>query len=201
MRRGVFASCALLALCVAIASPLPAASCPAKPGNSENEVSLIGAPEFTWPVKGIVVEDFCGDHRGKAADGVSIAVPKGTAVKAAADGFVQYAGKILKSYGKLILIHHDAGWVTVYAYNSVLAVRRGDKVRQGQMIGRSGRAPISGIQEVYFEVRRDAATPVDPMRLLKAQPPVPAKIKRWWNRRTHRTPRREAVAQARGRLQ
>jgi murein DD-endopeptidase MepM/ murein hydrolase activator NlpD len=183
----IFAGFALLALFAAIACPpqLAAASCPPKPGDDAGEISLAGAPEFIWPVKGPVLRYFgadqCAARTGpKHNEGIDIAVRKGTRVKAAADGFVQfagYAGKFLKRYGKLIIIRHDGGWITVYTNLRALAVRRGDKVRQGQTIGRSGRAPILGIAELHFEVRRNADAPVDPLQLLRAQASAPAKIK------------------------
>lgn len=204
MRPRVFASHILPALFIAVVwlPPLPALACGAHTSPAESETGVADAPGLIWPVKGIVVEDFCTRHLGKSEGGIDIAVPKRTAVKAAADGLVQFAGrvphagKVLKSYGKLIIIRHAAEWATVYAYIGVLAVRRGDEVHQGQIIGRSGRAPLTGIAELYFDVRRgDAHAAVDPMQVLKAQL-LPKKIKRWWSHRTHRRPRRESVAQA-----
>ena len=179
MRPRVFARYAVVPVFVAVAwlAPLPAASCPPKAGPVEQTIRLPWPPRFIWPVKGPVIEAYCAHHGSRGIDGINIAVPEGTDVKAAAGGIVQYAGADLKAYGKLVLIRHKEGWITAYAYNSVLAVRQGDVVRQGQVIGHSGRAPASGIEEVHFETRWDT-TPVDPTRLLKDQPPVTTEIER-----------------------
>ena len=67
-------------------------------------------------------------------DGINLAVPEGTPVKAAEDGVVAYAGNELKGYGNLVLVRHANGYVTAYAHASELLVKRGDTVKRGQMI-------------------------------------------------------------------
>ena len=75
---------------------------------------------------------------GERNDGINLAVPEGTAVKAAEDGTVIYAGNELKSYGNLVLIRHADGWVSAYAHNSELKVNRGDTVQRGEIVALSG---------------------------------------------------------------
>lgn len=119
------------------------------------------APQFRWPVRGRVVAGF----RAGSNDGIKLAVPEGTAVKAAEDGVVAYAGNELRGYGNLVLVRHANGFVTAYAHNSRVNVRRGDQVRRGQTIAQAGQTGNVSSPQVHFEIRR-GATPVDPMTLL-----------------------------------
>jgi murein DD-endopeptidase MepM/ murein hydrolase activator NlpD len=119
--------------------------------------------DFRWPAKGRVISGF-GSKTGNG-DGISIAVPEGTSVKAADGGTVAYAGEELKGYGKLVLIRHENGFVTAYAHNSDVAVKRGDKVSRGQMIAKSGSTGNVTSPQLHFEVRK-GSTPVDPAKYL-----------------------------------
>src|SRR5208337_5151478 len=91
-------------------------------------------PEFRWPARGRVIQAFGAGGN----DGINIAVPEGTQVKAAEGGVVAYAGSELKGYGNLVLIRHSNGFVTAYAHTSEIMVKRGDQVRRGQVIAKSG---------------------------------------------------------------
>jgi murein DD-endopeptidase MepM/ murein hydrolase activator NlpD len=112
-------------------------------------------------VRGRVVAAF----RAGSNDGIKVAVPEGTPVKAAEDGVVAYAGNELRGYGNLVLVRHANGFVTAYAHNSRVHVRRGDQVRRGQTIAQAGQTGNVSSPQVHFEIRR-GATPVDPMTLL-----------------------------------
>ncbi len=120
---------------------------------------------FRWPVRGRVISGFGKKPNGERNDGINLAVPEGTAVKAAEDGTVIYAGNELKSYGNLVLVRHTGGWVSAYAHNSDLKVKRGDSVRRGQVIALSGMSGGVTTPQVHFELRKDAA-PVDPLKHL-----------------------------------
>ncbi|HXW30342.1 MAG TPA: M23 family metallopeptidase, partial [Xanthobacteraceae bacterium] len=72
-------------------------------------------PQFRWPVHGRIISGFGPKTAGQPNDGINVAVPEGTAVKAADDGIVAYAGNELKGYGNLILVRHQNGFVTAYA--------------------------------------------------------------------------------------
>jgi murein DD-endopeptidase MepM/ murein hydrolase activator NlpD len=78
---------------------------------------------------------------------------------------VIYAGNELKSYGNLVLIRHNNGWVSAYAHNSALQVKRGDTVKRGQVVALSGMSGGVTTPQVHFELRKDA-TPVDPLQHL-----------------------------------
>lgn len=120
---------------------------------------------FRWPVRGRVISGFGKKPNGERNDGINLAVPEGTAVKAAEDGTVIYAGNELKSYGNLVLIRHSNGWVSAYAHNKELKVKRGESVRRGQIIALSGMSGGVTTPQVHFELRKDAS-PVDPLKHL-----------------------------------
>jgi len=120
-------------------------------------------PQFRWPVRGRVVSGF----RAGSNDGIKLSVPQGTPIKAAEDGVVAYAGNELRGYGNLVLVRHANGFVTAYAHNSSIAVRRGEQVRRGQTIAAAGQTGNVSSPQLHFEIRR-GATPVDPMTFLGA---------------------------------
>jgi murein DD-endopeptidase MepM/ murein hydrolase activator NlpD len=120
-------------------------------------------PEFRWPARGRVINGF--GSRGGNADGIAIALPEGTPVKAAENGVVAYAGEELKGYGKLVLIRHDNGYVTAYAHNGELNVKRGEAVKRGQTIAKSGQTGNVTSPQLHFEVRK-GSQPVDPSKYL-----------------------------------
>ena len=122
---------------------------------------------FRWPVRGRIISGFGKKPNGERNDGIDLAVPEGTDVKAAESGVVIYAGNELKSYGNLVLVKHENGWVSAYAHNKELLVKRGDKVQRGQVISKAGRSGGVDTPQVHFELRK-GATPVDPMKYLSA---------------------------------
>ena len=97
-------------------------------------------PTFRWPVRGKVITAYGAKTNGKANDGINLAVPEGTPVKAAEDGVVAYSGNELKGYGNLVLVRHANGYVTAYAHASELLVKRGDTIKRGQVIAKSGQS-------------------------------------------------------------
>ena len=76
-----------------------------------------------------------------------------------------YAGNELKGYGNLILIRHDGGWVTAYAHNKELFVKRGDRVSRGKVIAKAGSTGSVNSPQLHFEIRKGADA-VDPMKYL-----------------------------------
>jgi murein DD-endopeptidase MepM/ murein hydrolase activator NlpD len=120
---------------------------------------------FRWPVRGRVSEGFGPKPSGGQNDGINISVPHGTLIKAAEDGVVAYAGSELKGYGNLVLVRHSNGFVTAYAHASELAVKKGETVKRGQVIGKAGQTGNVTSPQLHFEVRK-GATPVDPTQYL-----------------------------------
>ncbi len=122
-------------------------------------------PKFRWPANGRVIMAFGPSTNGQQNDGINIAVPENTPVKAAEDGVVAYAGNELKGYGNLVLVRHSNGYVTAYAHAKELLVKRGDQVKRGQIIARSGQSGNVTAPQLHFEIRKGAA-PVDPTKFL-----------------------------------
>jgi murein DD-endopeptidase MepM/ murein hydrolase activator NlpD len=122
-------------------------------------------PSFRWPARGRVIAGFGPKSGGGQNDGINLAVPEGTPIKAADDGVVAYAGNELKGYGNLVLIRHANGFVSAYAHASELLVKRGDTIKRGQVIANAGQTGNVTSPQLHFEIRK-GSTPVDPAKYL-----------------------------------
>ena len=142
-----------------VASIAPTA--PAAPAKEPEQTASVSASaptaDFRWPARGRVISGFGNGGN----EGINIAVPEGTPVKAAEGGTVAYAGSEVKGYGNLVLIRHDNGYVSAYAHNGEVEVKRGQKVTRGQTIAKSGQSGNVTSPQLHFEIRK-GATPVDP---------------------------------------
>lgn len=153
-------------------APVPAPSAGAAP--KSDKVALATPPPETavaetklrWPAQGRIIAGFGGRPDGTHNDGINLAVPQGTEVHAAESGVVAYAGSELKGYGNLVLVRHDNGWVTAYAHNEELLVKRGDKVTRGQIIAKAGATGTVDQPQVHFELRQ-GSKPVDPVPFME----------------------------------
>ena len=138
-------------------------------GASQSKTPLTGAqadaagtePEFRWPARGRIIQGF----KAGGNDGINISVPAGTSVRAAESGVVVYSGDGLKGYGNLVLIKHPNGFVTAYGNNGELDVKRGETVKRGQVIAKSGDTGNVNSPQLHFELRK-GSTPVDPTNYL-----------------------------------
>ena len=138
-------------------------------GASQSKTPLTGAqadaagtePEFRWPARGRIIQGF----KAGGNDGINISVPAGTSVRAAESGTVVYSGDGLKGYGNLVLIKHPNGFVTAYGNNGELDVKRGETVKRGQVIAKSGDTGNVNSPQLHFELRK-GSTPVDPTSYL-----------------------------------
>lgn len=120
---------------------------------------------FLWPVKGDVIAEYGTTSKGQHNDGINIAAPRGTPVLAAEAGVVAYAGNELRGFGNLLLIKHEGGWMTAYAHNDTLMVKRGDVVKRGQKIAKVGDSGGVTQPQLHFEVRQGTRA-VDPATVL-----------------------------------
>jgi murein DD-endopeptidase MepM/ murein hydrolase activator NlpD len=148
---------------LAQATTTPEEVAPEQPVKAADQTGAL--PTFRWPVRGRVITSYGAKTNGKQNDGINVAVPEGTPVKAAEDGVVAYSGNELKGYGNLILVRHANGYVTAYAHASELMVKRGDPIKRGQIIAKSGQSGEVGSPQLHFEIRK-GSTPVDPLQFL-----------------------------------
>lgn len=137
------------------------ADTPSVTSDAAPQGSVAGSSKLRWPVVGKVVSGFGPRPDGTHNDGVNVAAPIGTDVHAADAGVVAYAGDELKGYGNLVLLRHDNGWVTAYAHADEVIVKRGDRVKRGQIIAKAGRTGQVDQPQVHFELRQ-GQKPVDP---------------------------------------
>ena len=117
---------------------------------------------WAWPVQGPVKQGFRSGDRTR--QGVRIAVQEGAPVAAAADGTVVYSGSGLKGYGNLIIVKHNARYLSAYGFNRELVAREGDRVKRGQRVAVAGRS-ANGEGLLHFEIRQNGVA-VDPLRFL-----------------------------------
>jgi lipoprotein NlpD len=114
-----------------------------------------------WPAKGKLVAPF---SENASLKGIDIAGSAGDAVLASAPGKVVYAGSGLRGYGKLVIIKHNATYLTAYAHNKDILVKEGQAVTRGQKIAEMGSTDTDRVK-LHFEIRR-LGKPMDPLRFL-----------------------------------
>ena len=148
---------------MAVVPPTPIATAPPStsgstsrtaPGDSEGDLGWL------WPASGDVVKGF---DEGRS-NGLAIAGKAGDPVLAAADGRIVYAGSGLRGYGNLVIVKHNATYLTAYAHNQTLLVKDDQPVRRGQKIAEMGSTDTDRVQ-LHFEIRRQGK-PIDPAKLL-----------------------------------
>lgn len=120
---------------------------------------------FIWPVEGPVISSYGAKAKGLHNDGINIAAPRGSPVRAAENGVVAYAGNELRGFGNLVLIKHAGGWITAYAHNADLLVERGRTVKKGETIATVGDTGSVTRPQLHFELRRGRRA-VDPRKHL-----------------------------------
>jgi murein DD-endopeptidase MepM/ murein hydrolase activator NlpD len=140
---------------------------------SASDIVAAGRGRFVWPIAGALISSFGAKDNGQRNDGVNISATLGAPVRAAADGEVVYAGDQVPTFGNLVLVKHDGGWVTAYAHMSRILVKNRDRVTQGEEIGEVGQSGSVVRPQLHFEIRyaaspKDKAAPVDPLLLLPA---------------------------------
>lgn len=116
-------------------------------------ISVSRKSKFMWPVNGAIVSNFGIVGKGRRNDGINIKAALGTNVKAADKGVVAYAGNELKGFGNLVLIKHADGYITAYAHNAKLFVKKGQTVLRGEKIATVGSTGSVNTPQLHFEVR------------------------------------------------
>jgi murein DD-endopeptidase MepM/ murein hydrolase activator NlpD len=150
-------------------TPTPAPTPSAAPAVGPPVASLIdrdsggaGAPKFSWPVKGAILSTFGAKSGGLHNDGINIAAKPGATVLAAQEGVVVYAGNELKGYGNLVLVRHASGWLSAYAHNREILVKRDQRVTRGQPIAKVGSTGSVTKPQLHFEIRNGTQA-IDPL--------------------------------------
>lgn len=141
---------------VPVPAPAPASPAAAAAGGDDDLV-------WGWPAAGSVTTGF-DEQKNK---GLAFGGRAGDAVLAAADGRVVYAGSGLRGYGNLVIIKHNATYLTAYAHNQALLVKEDQAVRKGQKIAEMGSSDADQVK-LHFEVRKQGK-PIDPAKLLPSR--------------------------------
>ncbi len=144
-------------------APRSVAAEPREPKDSSAPASAPSSISLVWPASGKVVRGFDGQN----SKGIDIANTPGTPVVAAASGTVVYAGNGLRGYGNLLIVKHNADFLTAYAHNQSLLVKEGQSVSQGQQIAAMGDTDNDRVM-LHFELRYQGRS-IDPARDLPAR--------------------------------
>jgi len=130
-------------------------------GNRAPSTSDPDQIDWAWPTKGKIIAGFSDTANLK---GIDIGGTAGQAVHASAAGRVVYAGSGLRGYGKLIIIKHNATYLSAYAHNREILVKEGQQVTRGQKIAEMGNTDADQVK-LHFEIRRQGK-PMDPAKYL-----------------------------------
>lgn len=170
----------LPAMPVAARAPV-AQSAAASPGAASPAATPLPTPParsgsgFMMPVEGKIITGFGPRGGGLHNDGINIAAPKGTPVKAAEHGVVVYAGNELRGFGNMLLVQHEGGYMTAYAHLDSMTVQRGSRITRGQKIGAVGMSGNVTAPQLHFEIRQ-GKQPVDPEKQIAESRPRTAMI-------------------------
>jgi lipoprotein NlpD len=145
---------------------------PPKPPVAESPKPIEPAPQLSaggvtwhWPAAGNVIGTYVSGDQTK--QGIDVAGNEGDPVLATADGEVVYSGNGLIGYGELIIIKHNASFLSAYGHNRKRLVQEGDKVKAGQRIAEMG-ASAAARNELHFEIRKNGK-PIKPLEYLPAR--------------------------------
>ena len=132
------------------------------------KTKTIEVPQFSgfiWPVEGDVVHKYGAMVNGIKNTGINIAANAGTGISASEGGRVAYAGEGVKGMGKMVLVRHDKGYITVYAHAEDILVKKGQIIEKGDLIATVGSTGSVETAQLHFQVRK-GKIPVDPKTVL-----------------------------------
>lgn len=145
-------------------APPPASAAP----GAQTDAAPPGG-RFPWPVRGRVLGAYGNSPGGGHNDGINIAAPLGTPVRAIDGGTVVYSGNEVKGYGNIVLIRHANGWISAYAHLEDVDVKQGDAISPGEVIAKVGNSGGVTEPQLHFELRR-GKKPVNPTEFLAPAP-------------------------------
>ena len=145
-------------------------------GTSIPTTSTLKTSDFgklDWPVEGEIIYRF-GRFVGTGGttlrwNGVGIAAPEGTPVKAVTAGTVAEVFQSLSTFGPTIVLHNGGGAYTVYSSLGKISVTKGAKIAKGQMIGTVGKTDPELGPHLHFEIRPTGQQAVDPLEWLRSR--------------------------------
>ncbi|MDR1208629.1 MAG: LysM peptidoglycan-binding domain-containing M23 family metallopeptidase [Holosporales bacterium] len=129
---------------------------------------------FIWPVKGKLLRKFKDKlPNGTTSEGINISAPLNVSVKACADGVVVDAGELVLGFGKMVILSHDNGMISIYGHLQEISVKRPQdgetiQVQKGQVIGRVGKSGNVRVPQLHFQLRDAKKSPIDPVKHLHA---------------------------------
>lgn len=136
--------------------------------NEKKIVDIVANPnsEFIWPTQGKIISKFGSPKAsGGKNDGIDISATLGSPVKSSRAGTIAYAGDELEGYGNLVIIKHPDNWITAYGNLQEIAVKKGQKVTIGQLVGKIGQSGGVKSPRLHLEMRK-GKTRVDPLKFL-----------------------------------
>ncbi len=129
------------------------------------DVPRVGQAPFVWPIDGgVMLMEFSPGHKLRG-DGIILAAPQGTEVRAAGRGTVLFAGEEQNALGRLVIIQHEDDLLTIYGHLAAAGVHQGDVVGRGQAIGQVGETGRAESPQLHFQVRK-GRTAQDPLAFL-----------------------------------
>jgi murein DD-endopeptidase MepM/ murein hydrolase activator NlpD len=144
----------------------------ASTGGAASITTTTPSGKILWPLEGKITSGFGMRGRRDFHSGIDIPMPKGTPIHAAQDGVVLDVGaasdRRYRGYGNIVLLEHDDGIVTVYAHCQSVAVKKGQSIKQGDVIGTVGSTGRSTTNHLHFEVRKNGNA-INPLTYLPAR--------------------------------
>jgi murein DD-endopeptidase MepM/ murein hydrolase activator NlpD len=110
--------------------------------------------KFIWPVKGEVISSFGRKSNGTHNDGINIKAKFGAPIRATNSGKIIYVGNELRGYGNLIIMKHKNGWLSAYAHNNDIFVKKNQSIKQGEIIGTIGNTGNVKTAQLHFGLRK-----------------------------------------------
>lgn len=131
-------------------------------------ITPASADGWMWPVNGRVTVPFGQQAEGIANEGITIAAPAGSAIKAAAGGEIAYVGTHVRDYGNMVIVRHPGGQLTSYAHARDIIVAKGDRVHKGTVLGYVGQTGNARAPQLHFAMREGSGV-IDPTSKLPSQ--------------------------------
>lgn len=120
---------------------------------------------WSWPLRRVKVTSAFGERDGRFHEGIDLEAPVGVPVRAVRSGRVVYADNDMSGYGNLVIVQHSGNLFSLYAHQSRMLVRAGDRVLQDQRIGYTGATGRVSGPHLHFEIRK-GVVPVNPSLVL-----------------------------------